>query len=80
MKRDPPEGFVNKDTAAKLLGCTKRSLETYMKKGWLPFYKIGAKPGNKGPSPVLLKRADLTAFMELWRVEAKQPSLNYETT
>jgi len=35
------EGYIDKRTLAKLLGRTVRSIDTYMAKGVIPFYKLG---------------------------------------
>src|SRR2546421_194248 len=39
----PPggEGYINKHECARRLGRTVRSVDTYMEKGILPFYKLG---------------------------------------
>ena len=36
-----PEGYMDKHRLAKQLGRTVRSIDTYMAKGIIPFYKLG---------------------------------------
>jgi len=36
-----PEGYIDKRELARRLGRTKRSVDTYMAKGMVPFYKLG---------------------------------------
>lgn len=36
-----PEGYIDKHECARRLGRTVRSVDTYMAKGILPFYKLG---------------------------------------
>lgn len=36
-----PEGYINKHETARRLGRTVRSIDTYMAKGIIPFYKLG---------------------------------------
>ena len=36
-----PEGYIDKRRLAKQLGRTVRSIDTYMAKGIIPFYKLG---------------------------------------
>ena len=36
-----PEGYVDKRLLARQLGRTVRSIDTYMAKGIIPFYKLG---------------------------------------
>ena len=36
-----PEGYIDKRELAKRLGRTPRSVDTYMAKGIVPFYKLG---------------------------------------
>ena len=35
------EGYINKPECARRLGKTVRSVDTYMKLGLIPFYKLG---------------------------------------
>jgi excisionase family DNA binding protein len=35
------EGYINKHECARLLGRTVRSVDTYMARGIIPFYKLG---------------------------------------
>lgn len=35
------EGYINKRECARRLGRTPRSVDTYMARGMLPFYKLG---------------------------------------
>jgi hypothetical protein len=35
------EGYINKRALARQLGRTVRSIDTYMAKGIIPFYKLG---------------------------------------
>lgn len=36
-----PEGYIDKHETARRLGRTVRSVDTYMMKGIVPFYKLG---------------------------------------
>ena len=36
-----PEGYIDKRECARRLGRTARSVDTYMAKGMVPFYKLG---------------------------------------
>lgn len=36
-----PEGFINKTEVAKRLNKTLRTVDNWMKRGLLPYYKIG---------------------------------------
>ena len=38
-----PEPFINKKQTARLLSCGLRTLDTLMKRGIVPFYRIGSK-------------------------------------
>ena len=38
-----PEPFIDKKKTAQLLSCGLRTLDTLMKRGIVPFYRIGSK-------------------------------------
>ncbi len=56
-----PNAFLSKEEAASRLRVTTRTLDNYMKKRVVPFYKIG---GNA----VRFRICDLDAAMEKFRV------------
>jgi len=41
------EGFINKVETARRLNCALRTLDTWMKRGLIPYYKISKKVGFK---------------------------------
>ena len=44
---DPVEPFIDKVEAARRLNCSVRSIDNWMSRGVIPFYKIGRKVGFK---------------------------------
>ena len=41
------EGFIDKAETARRLNCALRTLDTWMKRGLIPYYKISKKVGFK---------------------------------
>ena len=59
---DRPKGYLNKSEAAKILGVTKRTVDNWMLKRFLPFYRFGRS--------IAFKDVDLLAAIESCRVPA----------
>lgn len=56
-----PEGFIGKQDAAKVAGCKIRTIDNWMKKRLLPFYKFGRR--------VYFKREDILKSINDSRVD-----------
>ena len=41
MTRQEFEGYIDKRELARRIGKTVRTVDTWMAKGWIPFYKVG---------------------------------------
>lgn len=61
-----PDGLLDKNQAAKLIGIHPRTLDLWQNQRRIPFIKLG--PGRRGL--VRFRRADLERFLQLHRVEA----------
>ena len=60
LKRGAPMGYINKHEAAKIMGCTLRTIDNWMKNKLIPYYKFGRA--------VFLKESDLMEAIEKHRV------------
>lgn len=56
-----PQSLLDKGEAAKYLKLSPRTVDCYLQKGLLPFYKIGGKT-------VRFRQSDLDAALEKFRV------------
>jgi excisionase family DNA binding protein len=59
----PPNALLSKREAAEYIGVTTRTLDNYMAKRLVPFYRIGEKT-------IRFRGTDLDAAMEKFRVAA----------
>lgn len=57
-----PQGFLLKRDAAKVMGCTPRTIDNLMKKKTIPFYKVGRR--------VFFKEQEILKALEAYRVSA----------
>lgn len=57
-----PVGFITKDEATLVLGCTRRTVDNLMARGLIPFYKFGRS--------VFFKRDEILATLDQYRVPA----------
>lgn len=64
-----PKGYLDKDGAAKCLGCQPRTIDNLMKRRAIVFLKFGRR--------VLFKESDLIAALEGSRVTANKPEGEY---
>jgi excisionase family DNA binding protein len=55
-----PVGFVRKEQAAKIMGCSVRTIDHWMAQKLIPYYKFGHR--------VFLKESDLLAAVEKCKV------------
>ena len=60
------ENLLNKKEAARYLGIAQRTLDSYLLRRKIPYYKLGL--GRT--AGIRFKRADLEAALEKYRVEA----------
>lgn len=58
--RGTPVGYINKHEAAKIMGCSLRTIDNWMKNKLIPYYKFGRT--------VFLKESDLMQAIEKHRV------------
>lgn len=61
-----PQGFILKRDAAKVLGCTLRTVDNMMKRKQIPFYKVGHR--------IFFKQQEILKAMDACRVNAKHES------
>jgi excisionase family DNA binding protein len=61
--KNAPMGYIQKAAAAKLMGCTIRSIDNWMKAGLIDFYKFGRA--------VYFKESDLMQAVESRKVARK---------
>lgn len=61
--KNAPMGYIKKPDAAKLMGCTIRSIDNWMKAGLVDFYKFGRA--------VYFKESDLMEAIEARKVARK---------
>lgn len=60
------EGLLNKKDAARYLGVAQRTLDSYLLRRKIPFYKLGVGRTAR----IRFKRTDLEAALEKYRVDA----------
>lgn len=60
------EGLLNKKDAARYLGVAQRTLDSYLLRRKIPFYKLGIGRTAR----IRFKRVDLEAALEKYRVDA----------
>lgn len=63
MRWSHPEGFIGKDEATQVLGCTRRTVDNWMRLKRIPYYKFGRR--------VYFKRDDLLSAVARSLVESK---------